>query len=133
MPLKYEAAGRDEIYVRPFPNVNEGRWQVSTTGGTRPVWARTGRELFYLADDGLMSVAVTVEPVFRTAPPSKMFDVRGYLSGANLNRTYDVSLDGRRFLMIKTGLTAAADGPRPPSINVVLNWDEELKRLVPVN
>lgn len=47
------ASGRAEIYVQPFPDVNQGRWQVSTTGGSRPLWSRDGRELFYWTDDGV--------------------------------------------------------------------------------
>jgi serine/threonine-protein kinase len=54
-----EESGRAEIYVRPFPRVDNGRWQVSTAGGTRPVWARSGRELFYLdASNALTAVPV---------------------------------------------------------------------------
>ena len=51
--LAYEAndSGQFEIYVRPFPDVNSGHWQVSTGGVTRPLWARNGQELFYLAPD----------------------------------------------------------------------------------
>ena len=52
--LAYEAndSGRFDIYVRPFPDVSSGYWQVSTDGGTRPLWARNGQELFYLTRDG---------------------------------------------------------------------------------
>jgi len=52
--LAYQSneSGRDEIYVRPFPNASAGRWQVSSDGGSRPVWARNGQELFYLATGG---------------------------------------------------------------------------------
>src|ERR1700682_4675513 len=48
--LAYQSAesGQSEIYVRPFPNVDRGRWQISTSGGTSPVWARGGGELFFL-------------------------------------------------------------------------------------
>ena len=54
--LAYEAndSGRFEVYVRPFPNVNSGHWQVSTTGGTRPIWARSGQELFYVSPTGAL-------------------------------------------------------------------------------
>ena len=64
--LAYEAndSGRFEIYVRPFPDVNSGRWQVSTAGGTRPLWARSGQELFYVSPTGaLMRVGVDARPV----------------------------------------------------------------------
>ena len=61
--LAYESneSGRFEIYVRPFPDVNSGRWQVSTMGGTQPLWAHNGQELFYVAPDGTLMRAA-VEP-----------------------------------------------------------------------
>ena len=62
--LAYEsnanASAQFQIYVRPFPDVNGGPWQVSTEGGTQPAWARGGQELFYLAPDGTLS-SVRVE------------------------------------------------------------------------
>ncbi len=125
-------SGQYQVYVRPFPTVDEGRWQVSTGGGTSPAWARGGRDLFHLDVDG----ALTVVPVkaagimFSAGNPSKVFDTR-YYSIAGL-RTYDVSADGRRFLMIKeNAATDRASTSTPASLVVVLNWHEELKRLVP--
>jgi len=128
--LAYQSndSGQLEIYVRPFPNVDEGRWQISRAGGARPLWARDGSELFYF-DPGwrLMVVSVRMDPNFDFGNPQIILE-ESYppLPGA-LGRTYDVSPDGERFLMIKTGETGA------DTINVVLNWFEELKRLVPTN
>ena len=74
--LAYESneSGRYEIYVRPFPNVTAGRWQVSTSGGTRPLWARNGQELFYESMGALMRVPVTTGSTFAAGTPSKLFD-----------------------------------------------------------
>ena len=61
--LSYESneSGQFQIYVRPFPAVDQGRWQVSTDGGRQPLWARDGRELIYVTSDGtLMGVPVDV-------------------------------------------------------------------------
>ena len=133
--LVYESdeSGREEIYVRPFPEVDRGRWQVSTGGGLRPLWARNGRELFYQAPDGaLLGVPVAVEGggSFRAGPPTKLVAGRYYMGEIYTSgRTYDVSADGRRFLMIKDAPAGEA-GP-PPQLVVVLHWFEELKRLVP--
>jgi eukaryotic-like serine/threonine-protein kinase len=136
--LAYESdeSGQEEIFVRPFPDVNGGRWQVSTGGGSEPLWARSGRELFYRGPDGaLLGVAVAVEgsASFRTGKPVRLVEGRYYAgagSGAAPGRTYDVSPDGQRFLMVKeaggSNQTAA-----PLSIVVVQHWVEELKRLVP--
>jgi len=71
--LAYESdeSGRLEVYVRPFPEVNDGRWQVSTTGGRMPLWARNGRELFYLAPDGpIMAVPVERASSWRSGTPT---------------------------------------------------------------
>ena len=133
--LAYEADefGRSDIYVRPFPDVNSGRWDVSVGGGTRPLWARNGKEIFYLASDGaLMAVPIDQGETWRAGTPAKVLEARylGTNSGA-LGRTYDVSPDGKRFLMIKAG--GASDRPAAsPPIIVVQNWFEELKRLVPI-
>ncbi len=130
--LAYEAndSGRFEIYVRPFPEVNSGRWQVSTTGGTRPIWARSGQELVYVSPTGaLMGVGVARGPSWAATTPTLVVK-EGYFTNLNWwGRSYDISPDGQRFLMIKEG---GADGTAAPaSIIVVQHWVEELKRLVP--
>ncbi|HEX6315216.1 MAG TPA: protein kinase [Gemmatimonadaceae bacterium] len=130
--LAYEAndSGRFEIYVRPFPEVNSGRWQVSTTGGTRPIWARSGQELVYVSPTGaLMGVEVARGPSWAATTPTLVVK-EGYFTNLNWwGRSYDISPDGQRFLMIKEG---GADGTAAPaSIIVVQHWVEELKRLVP--
>ena len=131
--LAYESneSGQYQISVRPFPDADNGRWQVSTGGGTQPLWARNGQELFYLAPDGaLMSVPVSRGTTWTAGSPSRVLEGRYYRGIAtNVSRTYDVSVDGRRFLMIKP--TAIDETAPPPSIVVVENWMEELKRLVP--
>jgi len=123
--LAYQSneTGRFEIYVRLFPRVNDGRWQISMSGGGSPAWSRTGRELFYLDGAGNL-MAVPVEPsaaTFTAGIPTRIFDARKY------NRSlfaYDVQPDGQRFLMLK-------ESDRHPNVVVVLNWVEELKRLLP--
>jgi serine/threonine-protein kinase len=134
--LAYESnsAGRFEIYVRPFPNVGDGQWQVTNAGGVQPLWARSGRELFYLAPDGAL-LTLPVDPggtTWSAGAPTKLVAGR-YFAGAgnNVARQYDVSPDGQRFLMLKEvgGTDQAA---ATTSLIVVQHWNEELKRLVPV-
>ena len=125
--------GESEVYVRPFPNVEAGRWQVSSGAGQHPLWARTGRELFYIdaRRPALMSVAVQTGSSFSSASPVKMFDAAPYLTyGAG--RSYDVSPDGRKFLMIKNAATPEPSEQAPAPMTVVINWIEELKQRVPV-
>lgn len=135
--LAYQSneSGHSEIYVRPFPKVESGRWQVSTAGGQQPVWARNGRELFYIDAKLEVMTSVTVQAgvTFSSATPTRLFDVRPYFVSP-LGRAYDVSLDGRTFLMIKRP-AQSGDGPTSqllPSMTVVLNWFEELNARVPL-
>jgi serine/threonine-protein kinase len=133
--VAYEAnsSGQYEVYVRPFPNVGDGQWQVSTGGGIQPVWARNGRELFYLEPAGAL-MAVPVEPrgtSWKAGTPTRVFAGSDLYAGVGFaSRTYDVSPDGQRFLMIKQGGASDPGGPSP-SIVVVQNWFEELRRIVP--
>jgi len=123
--LAYQSneSGRDEIYVRPFPNVEKGKWPISTDGGQEPVWAPKGQELFYRKGNTMMVVSIKTEPNFAAGTPAVLF-TGSYFSDI-VGRNYDVAPDGQRFLMV-----AAENTNR---INVVLNWFEELKRLVPTN
>ena len=130
------ASGQFEIYVRPFPNVTEGQWQISMTGGTRPLWAPGGGELFYLTAQGVMAVSVMADLSVPPGTPQLVFagsycgtgpTCAGFLTG----RTYDVAPDGQRFLMIKE--TGQTDGDTAtPQIILVLNWTQELLERVPV-
>ena len=130
-------SGEFQVYVRPFPNVQDGRVQISTAGGTRAAWSRNGRELFYLDHEGLLtSVAVPAAPgaTFAAGPPVRVLNKK-YYAGASLLgldlRGYDISPDGQRFLMIKE---PESPPPVTQSSNVVLvlNWVEELKDRLPV-
>ena len=128
--LAYQSneSGRDEIFVRPFPNVDAGKWLVSTSGGTQPLWSRDGRELFFESAGGLMRVALRAGAAFAVDTPTRLID--GPPSYGTRGRMYDVSPDGKRFLMIKA--VAGEDGAPPPArLVLVQNWFEDLKRLVP--
>jgi serine/threonine-protein kinase len=125
-----DESGRFEIYVRPYPQVSNGRWQVSTGGGTMPVWTRDGKELIYL-DAATHLTAVSVETTgstFHPGTPTTL--VTTAYATPDSNRSYDVSPNGQRFLVIKEGSSSDQSGA-PPQIVVVENWLEELKRLVP--
>ncbi len=115
----------DQIYVRPFPNLDDGSWQITTNGGTRPVWSRRGDELFHLDASGtMMATPIQTAPRFQPGQSTKLFQSRYVTGGSGFS--YDVSPDGR-FLMIKD---AAVEEVATYPI-VVLNWMDELRRLVP--
>lgn len=120
-------AGRPEIYVQPYPGPG-GKWQISTDGGTEPLWNRNGRELFYRSGNKVMAVPIATQPAFAPSKPTLLFEKEYAASQFPATGiAYDVSQDGQRFLMVKEGDQASA----PTQINVVLNWFEELRRLAP--
>ena len=136
MAYQSNESGRYEIYVRPFPNVDDDRITVSNAGGGKPVWSRDGRELFYLEPAAtlprLMSVAVEPGgPVFSVGMRTPILDWP-YRATNPGGRNYVVSPDGQRFLAIKEG-AGAEDASVPPTMILVQNWFEELRRLVPTD
>lgn len=113
-----DESGRYEVYVRRFPNVEDGVWQVSRDGGRRALWSPNGRDLFYVSPDGqLMVVPVQMGDDFSYGSPETVI-------AGPYSLDYDISPNGERFLMIK-------ESPSTTELVVVLNWLEELKRLVP--
>src|SRR5882762_1064253 len=119
-------SGRYEVYVQPYPGPG-GKWQISTEGGTEPVWNPNGRELFYRSGDSVIAVEIATQPGFVAGKPRKLFEGR-YEPAPVPIANYDVSPDGQRFLMLKPTEQAQV---APTQINVVLNWFEELKQKVP--
>ena len=120
-----DESGRSEVYVQPFPGPGT-RIAISTGGGAEPVWPRRGHELFYRNGDAMMAVEITTGPPLTAGKPRRLFDGR-YARSTALWPNYDVTADARRFLMVK----GVEEFTVPTQINVVLNWDRELKRLAP--
>jgi len=116
-----DSSGQYEVYVRPFSGPGS-QWQISTGGGEEPVWSRDGKEIFYRNGTKWMAVDVKSVPGFSATPPRLLF------SGPYVNvpgPSYDVGPDGR-FVLIE-------GPPEAPvtRLNVVLNWFDDLRRLVP--
>ena len=118
-------SGQDEVYVRPLSG--SGLWRVSNEGGEEPVWSRDERELFYRDGEHLVVVRVATGGVFEAGPPQSLFEDSYFRSNVD-TAAYDVSPDGARFLMVKPMEETLGS----PQLDVVLNWFEELKELVPV-
>ena len=126
MAYDSDESGREEVYVRPFPGPG-GKWQISHEGGIEPLWARNGKQLFYRWQKQVWAVDILTEPTFRPGKPRLLFEQPGFLSAGPI-RTWDLSLDGQRFLMVKL------DERKPTVVTemiLVQNWFEELKRLAP--
>jgi len=135
--LAYQSdeSGIEQIFVRPFPDMNAGLWQVSRAGGRMPVWSSDGSELFFLTPDNEMVVVpVEVGSTFAAGTEEPLFSVDGF--HFTERRSFDVSPDGQRFLMFKLAADSSgagdAGGGGRLQIDVVLNWFEELQDRVPV-
>jgi len=121
-------SGRSEVYVRPFPNSADGRWQISAQGGQEPVWAHSGRELFYRvagATNAQMVMDVTTGPTFVPGARRMLFPLNTYAL-SSVHQQYAVSPDGRRFLMIR-----APESDRFDDLVTVENFFEVLRARVP--
>ena len=134
--IAYEAreGERYEVYVRPFPNVNDSRVQVSQGGGLQPAWSRDGKELFYIGNAPGQTdrplVAVPVKPVrdtiFDWGQASRLFNMQPFLR-SNL-RSYDVSLDGGSFLVVPDA--NAPTSTTRTTFRYITHWFEELRARV---
>ncbi len=121
MAFQSVRTGRDEIYLRPFPNVDDGLWQISTQTGGQPRWGPTSRELFYRRGNELIAATLDMNPAPRVLASTTLFE-----SQSQANR-YDVARDGERFLVLEP-VESTSD---PARIHVVLNWLDELERQLP--
>jgi len=134
--MAYESleGGRAQIFVTTFPDLNGGRWQISTDGGIKPAWSSDGKELFYertpvgVPASELYVVTIATTPAFSHTNPVKLFDLRIILNQAG-SRSWDVSRDARRFIAIKGEATTAAQvaGADRPSFVFIVNFAEELR------
>ena len=122
-----DESGRREVYVRSFLEAG-GRWQISTEGGAEPRWNPAGKEIFYRRGDEMWAVSVATEPSFQPGRPTLLFE--GSFDSGGYFHNYDVSPDGKRFMMVQREESSES---APDRLHVVLHWFEELERRVPVN
>ncbi|MEP7326090.1 MAG: protein kinase [Gemmatimonadota bacterium] len=116
-----EESGTSEIYVRPFPDVGSARFAISSGGGIEPLWRRDGRELFYRTTRGeVFATAISDGAGFQHGAPVRLFSLPD-MAFQPYHRTWDIHPDGRRFLMLQRGGTAAQ------VLSVVFNWQESAR------
>jgi Tol biopolymer transport system component len=125
MAYSSDDTGQQEVYVRPFP-VADGLSRISNTGGQQPRWRGDGKELFFIGGDGKMMAADTKvvpgsKPVFDHGVPKPLFDARIAAANGTLAFQYDVTADGKRFLVDTGGATDS-------TVTVVVNWRAGLKK-----
>jgi serine/threonine-protein kinase len=119
-----DETGRFEVFVRPFPDAQSAKWQVSTDGGSSPHWSAQGNELFYVdGATGMQSVHVTTRPTFGILSKERLFAASGYYVSP-WAQAYDVTPDGQRFLMLRVG---SATGAAAVSLVLVENFLTELR------
>jgi serine/threonine-protein kinase len=115
-------SGRPEVYVRPFPDADRAKWQVSVDGASEPVWSPRGRRLFYRTRRGDIAVVdLGSGPSLQVGTPQVLFTAFS-TEGESYHQTFDVSGDGRRLIMLRQEKGAESD------VVLVLNWLEELKQ-----
>jgi serine/threonine-protein kinase len=119
-----DESGSDEVYVQALGGAG-GKWQISTEGGFAPLWARSGSELFYRNGDKVMAVSYAGKPEFSPSPPRTLFEGH-FEMHPRREGIYDISPDGKRFLMVKSAGAEAGLS----QLHVVVNWFEELKARV---
>ena len=118
--------GANEVFIRPFPDVNAGKWQVSSGGGSAPLWAHNGRELFYVANGKMHVVRIDPGPPFSAEPPRVLFAIPDRVRAGSLaSRTFAISPDDQRFLMVRDN--SWADMAGTPTLVVVQGFFDELR------
>ena len=125
-PLAWETLKFAEVFVRPFPDVNGGKWQVSSGGGSAPLWAHNGRELFYVSGTNMYVVQLHPGPPFSAEPPRVLFAIPDRVrQGALVRGTFAITPDDQRFLMVRD--KSWEDMAGTPTMVVVENFFEELR------
>ncbi len=120
-------SGTLEAFVRTYPDL-KGKWQVSVKGGLSPIWSPDGKEIFFVSTVGkMMSVSVKTFPAFSADQPRELFDVSQMYFPNNPVTNFDISPDGKRFIMVRN----AHIGTNVTSFNMVQNWIAELQREMP--
>ena len=117
-------SGRPEVYVRPYPDIETGVWQVSTNGASQPVWANSGNEIFYWGKTHLMAVDIETEPTFSPGDPRSLFSLQDEF-GRIRKPFISPDASDERFLMT----TSSTDESFPfMRIMIVQNWFSEVMR-----
>ena len=126
MAYQSDESGRPEIYIQPFPGPG-AKVQISTDGGTSPVWGSGGRELFFANGRKVMAASILAGAAIQASKPALLFEA-GKGSEAKELINYDAAPDGQRFVLLLGDVAAGGT-----EVRVVLNWFEELKKRVPTD
>jgi len=118
-----------KVYVEPFPATG-AKFLITKDGGNHPIWSPDGKELIFMDDlsnDQLYSVAIRTQPSFSFGNPVPL-GIKGMIQRVGNWRDYDITPDGKQFLVMLPPGTTDLDMPQTPQVQVVLNWFQELKQ-----
>ena len=116
--------GTLETFVSTFPK-QEGKWQVSSASGLNPLWSPDGSELYYISSLAkMMAVSISPDSVFSSGAPRELFDVSQMFFPSTPLANYDISPDGKRFVMVRN----TRERTSTQACNVILNWTDELRQ-----
>ena len=120
-------SGTNQVVVQTFPDPTKGKWPISASGGIEPRWRSDGRELFYLEPDGkLTAVSVKTESTFEVGDRAVLFQIPFATGLPGMVQRYDVTADGKRFLVVPP--PTGSSEPSPTIITAVVNWPALLRR-----
>jgi hypothetical protein len=126
-------SGTANIWVEPFPATGANRYQVTTINGHHPVWLPRGEGLsFRVGNSEQVVVPITVAPSFSIGNQIPVVGGGLPLIGVGVSRPYDVTRDGRRFVVVAPAFRGGTGVVSIPEIEIIVNWFEDLKRRVPV-
>ena len=115
-------SGTFEVYVRPFPETSTAKWQVSTAGGSEPLWSKDGRRLFYInGRNEMISAEILAGPTFTLGKQRALFSVSQFTRTGPIP-SYSLAPDGEHFLMVREGESA-----QQSELVVAENWLETLR------
>jgi serine/threonine-protein kinase len=130
-----DETGSDQIYVRPFPDVTSGRWQVSSEPARYPRWAHDSRTLYYQdtgASPAMWKVEYAADRIFEPGPPVRIFGAPpGWTGSAQFGESYEIAPDDEGFIIAVSGGSSLGEGDARSRVVLVNNFMEELKRRVP--
>jgi len=109
----------------------KAKHQITMESGGNPVWSPNGKQLFYYWNSKINVVDLQTEPTFSVIKVSAL-PITGAIQPIGLPRNYDISPDGKQFIVVLAASQTQNNQPAAPQLNVVLNWLEELKQRVPV-
>jgi Tol biopolymer transport system component len=129
--LAYESdrSGQGEIYVRPYPDIQSAVWQISSRGGSKPLWAKNSKEIFFWGPTDMMTVALDTQPEFVPGLPEALFDHQDKYALTQIPH-FDVDPAGGRFIMVKK---PSDESTLTDRIIVVQNWLDEVTQKVGAN